>query len=616
LRSAEDYEDAAWRVHALEHFRDVASDNATSVFSMGPCIAFSPSTAAMPLDVALGPPGQSGSQLFAFQNEPLDGIGEVVETVMDVERDMAMQRRACNILCFQLLDADPGRHKTVTGVSSEQSFARGPGNPIIVPMDILEVERAKQRILVALESVSGGPLNAAVLPLRNFTRAELKSLRIWERGRTHHWIASAAVKAELREAAQRVADDLVSAGAVPNGEALMVPATAEPSQHEVLQALWANGLVDRTSTSATFSGWRLTPAGARQLQAVLWVTKPLSALRPRGLSDPAEWNTFELMMALEARGWACRVKFGRDAKPVEYDPSATDRERAWWVKPSRPTVHQQYLLCLHTASDLGRPVKHFQPLGYYQCLLKGREYRPHALTGAFAFQSEGDGVQVPTPSAKRRRRALHGLPSGDADANADVEDDEGQSQGDDEGETGGDTDDGSEHSEAPSSGQSASQASSSSDSSSEDSSSGEDAPLAAKPDLATEPPPATGPPPARQARAPRALGLSVPSAQHLGDAATHFWKGCKFTPTFKKNGEHKGWEATCYRAGHERPCRRTLTFVGDAGQVMAVRRLKWWCLEGSRCATKQAHQGVPHWPAVLPELADLDEADVGAAPSA
>ena len=82
-------------------------------------------------------------------------------------------------------------------------------------------------------------------------------------------------------------------------------------------------------------------------------------------------------------------------------------------------------------------------------------------------------------------------------------------------------------------------------------------------------------------------------------------KGFKMTPAFK-DGTHRGWEATCYRSAHGKQRRRTATFCTAADQVMIVRRLRFWFLQGASCASRRDRQALPYHPALLPGLDALD----------
>lgn len=81
---------------------------------------------------------------------------------------------------------------------------------------------------------------------------------------------------------------------------------------------------------------------------------------------------------------------------------------------------------------------------------------------------------------------------------------------------------------------------------------------------------------------------------------TTFWGCYKFTLVFDSLGTATGMEATCYRPNHKAKltCCKRFSFRAHGGEDMTVRRLRWWCILGEECASREAHrdlrlQGVP-----------------------
>ena len=90
---------------------------------------------------------------------------------------------------------------------------------------------------------------------------------------------------------------------------------------------------------------------------------------------------------------------------------------------------------------------------------------------------------------------------------------------------------------------------------------------------------------------------------------TFFWRGFRFTRTFKKNGEPKGLEVACY---HHDPrgveCRRPRTFNAHGGEERTLRLLKTWCVCLGACSDAAEHKAMPNeipWSNEELEAADI-----------
>ena len=101
-------------------------------------------------------------------------------------------------------------------------------------------------------------------------------------------------------------------------------------------------------------------------------------------------------------------------------------------------------------------------------------------------------------------------------------------------------------------------------------------------------------------------------AQRSGQAiaeTTAIWNGFKITWTFK-DGEHKGFEMTCYNPDHRHhrglKCCRSVALSARVSRAEADRRLKWWALQSRASVDRETHMALPRCPADLPSLAALD----------
>ena len=88
-----------------------------------------------------------------------------------------------------------------------------------------------------------------------------------------------------------------------------------------------------------------------------------------------------------------------------------------------------------------------------------------------------------------------------------------------------------------------------------------------------------------------------------------FWRGFRFTRTFKKNDEPKGLEVACY---HHDPggllCRRPRTFNAHGGEERTLRLLKTWCVCVGACCDDAEHKAMPNqipWSNEELEAADI-----------
>ena len=603
-----------WCEHAIEHVRDIVAGNANVLLSLGP-FRGQPVALALPdLRTALQPQAAVPTGDFAFELEGSDDAAAPQLAVLDLVSNRSLKPQACNVVFFKVLDFEPGRHKTVSGVAGLPSLARGLHNPVAVAMDVLEIDRAAERILLSLEAASGAALPPVVLPLSDLSQAELSSLRVWELGPTHHRIGSGVVP-HLAEAARALVPLLLAAQGRPQGDDFVLTPAADRQTVELLQKWLSLGIVCCRALSADATCWCLTESGVRLAQTVHWASKPVLALTPRAAKAPTECNTFELMHMLQTQGWVCKVLEGRKAAAVDYDAGDASVARVWWVRANARKVSRLYLLALHTAAAIGKPIKHVQPNWYYQSLLAGEEYVPRAVGRDFTFLTD---AAADLPKARRRKtcRAPARALALDREACEEGEDEEepGGEEGEDEEEEGG------EEREAGEEGTNEAEAvdanldgralveedcgGSVSETRSSTSTSDSSATSESASESESEAAPAAG----KRAR----TGTDTPPEWRT--AATHFWRDFKFTPRFK-DGVHQGWEATCYKPAHGKQCRRTATFRDGADEILIIRRLRFWCLQGAGCPSRQSHQGLTYRPVQLPEVADLEEMNPTAAAS-
>ena len=89
---------------------------------------------------------------------------------------------------------------------------------------------------------------------------------------------------------------------------------------------------------------------------------------------------------------------------------------------------------------------------------------------------------------------------------------------------------------------------------------------------------------------------------------TTMWKGFKLTWTYK-DGEHHGYELTCYNPEHRAAlkCCRTQVFKANNHEY-ALRCLKHWALMSETCASRSDHMALPRRLPVasLPSTEELD----------
>ena len=316
------------------------------------------------------------------------------------------------------------------------------------------------------------------------------------------------------------------------------------------------------------------------------------------------------MLLLDRAGFKHIVK-DRSKKDEPFDPTSPDQsQKLWYSRPGAVSVCREYLQALLKGDQV---VPHWQPTGFYACLLDGTVYHPAASRKQLKLQDwdaeDMDAGAMPSkpskPSkghAKRRQMQLEdAAPTAAALSGSDEEafppavlDLPGQAVQDTTQPTTDappkpeleaapvcEADANLENSaRASSSNESTDSSSDSSSSSSSSSSAGDRSSMNV----------AGSDPESDEARAPRKRGA------HKAES----WGAFRFI-YFNKKGGGTGYQLTCTNPQHQSSgaaaCTKSRSDKFAGGKDMCLRMLKQWALAGASVSSKAEHQA--QWESVL-----------------
>ena len=378
-----------------------------------------------------------------------------------------------------------------------------------------------------------------------------------------------------------------------------------------------HGLLDRIGDlQGEETTWDFTQLGKSRLVMSQWLRVLRPAIHPRKGIALEDMARFELLAKLQAEGWSMALpKKGTKRQQLAYDGG----DRVWYSKPTATTVSQAYLMALLSYPEHKQPVEPFRGDAYYEHIMSGKPW-----------------VQ---PQTKRREKTMFDVEAGEQ---GNLERSHGSSFALGDGETaavdeppaasrgkGGSSPSGSESDSSKSSASSSGSPSCSgtprtSASSCSSSSSGTSTaaaaifrssaavPMAADaaglaPSIAAPMPPPLPPPALGQAAAAAEGGASearsepqpkgAAGARSGGGsvvATTFFWRGFRFTRTWRKDQQPLGIEVACYRHDPSgTSCRRPRSFAAHGGEERTLRLLKTWCLGAATTKDYESHKALP-----------------------
>ena len=331
---------------------------------------------------------------------------------------------------------------------------------------------------------------------------------------------------------------------------------------------------------------------------------------------------------LRAAGWECKC-VGR-SNDVDCDPKlpyVPGGHKYWYVKKSDTKFKTWYMRALLICSQQSKQVAHLQTEAYYKNYALG--FPTDALgRSKFKFrgdvkQEDGDAPkpQKPKVSRARSKREDGGEPKPKSARGAGKKEKKepiAEASGDDDhNDSDSDSSDSSSSSSGNDSLPSPSPLSTSDDDPPEEPGSDtiEKAGTSAKQEREEggpgEPPDPSPPPPHPVPRPPgarrqRAAGAVADHSERDTSRAddTIYYKKFRWTGTGPRSNR-LGWEVTCYRKSHTSVglngqklyCTRSLRFSAGGGESKTRHFLKWWCVQGFECESREDHMALPR---VLP----------------
>ena len=371
---------------------------------------------------------------------------------------------------------------------------------------------------------------------------------------------------------------MVEAGAWPGTDSkLTLLESDSATEKAIMTYLKEVGLVECTT------GWQFTLEGKARLLVVKNISPPLKRVLQVRDVDVRAMTVFELLETLHAQGWMHAVAVRRKVK----DYSVGDH-KVWYTKAKHKSLNRLYLVALLTAPEHKSPVRHFASHEYYQAIIDGKDPPMRSMRGEFSFNDDfmgGGPAQATQRRGPRRKR-----PRAAVLQESDVEDED---DGSDKSSASGSSiaDDGPGGEDSPNSaGESSSSDSSSSGSSNSSSSSS-----------------STGC--SNSSRHRRATGHDA-RRSHMSRGFAFTFGPFKFMPKVKQ-GQMFAWEVRCMHPQHpatDRGTRCTRTLKIEPDEDMTIRSLKFWCLRGLRCTSKDQHQQLKNNvnPTRLPTMEWLD----------
>jgi hypothetical protein len=289
-------------------------------------------------------------------------------------------------------------------------------------------------------------------------------------------------------------------------------------------------------------------------------------------------------------------------KMVNYEVGG---DKVWWLKVSSQSFVKSYFKALLLAHEHNKPVEHLASVGYYNCLLEGREFITKEKRGGFNFCDEGGGVR----NAKGKRKRTGALEASGKQRRAAKEKVKSLEV----------------ESEASEKGQSSSSSSTSSSSSSESKSTTSrkasieppivpgvpvDTPSPNKALFAITHPSSLLSRPADEMSVVSALsGASGRTGGGVLLPTTFFFVNnwFRFTQVKDDNDVQVGWETVCYITEHQErnvECRKNLKFLKHGGKEALERKLKWWCLNAQMASNRIDHRDM-RFPKEIPTLEEI-----------
>ena len=614
--------DAYWISAATDHWQQVEINRAEVVaYSLGPRLDKAPSEVCVPVP-SLRSKDSAHSSSFDFECQP-DRAVPTGNQKVDLGRSLAENQEAAwaikQLTFFQVIKHRVGVPKTGKFGLDLKSRAT---ESVVKLVDILGLEQAKEveTVYVSLEAAAAERKQPFLLSLFSLARTDLQTLRRWNAKISLDYLEAPALRAvpdALKGCVPTVVSELLRASALPTSHNhFVVPeGLCGATDFERLLAAFENLGIVRSSQIAkgdedSATVWQITELGVECLRARVTLSGASFVFKIRPDIMPRDMTKLELMLTLEQKGLEFRPGKSRKDKsgtvlPAPYVAEDASTNKIVWLSEKSEPLHV-YLLALATAHEHKRHVMHYMPSAYYECLLKGQDYRDtRARNPRFTFvnadrvtASSGSRPKRKTPPKTKSKSVSESSTLRGAEprlaSRAQDENDSSESHGGNPTET----------ESAPS----------------VISDSQDEAAVSAGLER-----PSVEPGSACAGSAPSASSGSgkrrprVSQHDNFGDRLTDktaMWNGFKFTRVFRQGtGQFNGWEVTCYNGSHSTDgvCRRTMTFKNADNMELVLRKLSWWCLCGASdaCIDREAHKSIPyHGPendvANLPSMEQLN----------
>ena len=229
-----------------------------------------------------------------------DGDGDIMDIVVPRTR-----------LYFSVVEPNPSKARTIP-VPPGASAKLGPTDVLIaLHTDHSEGWMGESGV------VSVAPSQIAVNPLLVLSRFGasiddvIAGLEEWRVGAKELYVLRSL---PYEPALAELTTKMLLGRATPKGGVTFASASNNDDETTLLQRMAVLGYVECASNDGTFSQWRFTNSGMRDLQQSRKLHSPSCALRDRGVAI-LDKTAFELILALQAQGWAWEAKAAHRLPP-------------------------------------------------------------------------------------------------------------------------------------------------------------------------------------------------------------------------------------------------------------------------------------------------------------
>lgn len=386
-----------WNKYAMAHFKIVALEKHSRVYSLGPNLSQSADVFCQALHVVMEdgqtvhPPDlQFGFESEAFADTWRTGFG--FDSVDSDDDTPAVEHGS--VLFFVVVQ----RHPNLVKLPRLAAAVSGEDKIVIALADVLQLDSAARTVVVDLDGPSSQ--NLLLLCPETLSLEELSTMRVWDCAESLIFRTSMEFPQTLQVLAHRVISDLLSARSSSGCMVLQGDASRE-QKLEVLDMMFSRGLVEESRTQ--HDAWQLTDAGFASIKVSHSLSGGEVVLRNRSDIAVEDASTFELLNMLANQGWrgAVHGMASKGGRSAQLPPYSDGQPLVWYVKESQRTILSGYLRALLLHGKHKRPVEHFRTEGWYKALLSGESIvrSKRAKRQRFDFHREAAGPELAPPRA-------------------------------------------------------------------------------------------------------------------------------------------------------------------------------------------------------------------------